>query len=517
MLFNSYSFLFLFLPISLALFYALIRLGLRRYIFIYLAACSMVFYGISTPKSALLITLSIVLNYYAGVLIERHAKTPLSGRILVGAILADVAMLAYFKYANFFVDNANLLLGTDYNLSKLFLPLAISFYTFQQIAYLMDVRRGEVQSQGLMKYATFVLFFPQLIAGPIVHYNEMMPDFFGRKLARFASANILIGLTIFALGLFKKTVIAATAGLYASPVFEQAQTVGRVDIAQAWMAGITYTIQLYFDFSGYSDMAVGLARMFGIRLPPNFHSPLRAASIADYWRRWHITLQHFIVSYMFQPLVLPLARFAAERRLGKTASFYVTVVAPTFTAFVVVGLWHGAGWTFILFGALHGFYLSVNEYWQQRQRKVRRQKGPPGRLNILGYRLLTLFAVIFANVLFRSPSVGDAVTIWRGMFDLASIDQLAAVFPTDLAQAVQKPLLFALVFFAVIEFMPNTQQFMARYEPVRDWQRWRKIAPPVISLTWRPTLGWIAATTAILFLAVSWIARGQADFIYFNF
>ncbi|MFN4220952.1 MULTISPECIES: MBOAT family O-acyltransferase [Novosphingobium] len=517
MLFNSFEFLLVFLPIALIGYYILIKAGLKRFLFVWLVACSLVFYGFWAPRYALLLIASMAVNYTLGRLIERHNESRTGGYILFLGIALNVAVLGYFKYANFFIDNLNAIFGTGYAIGKIVLPLAISFYTFQQIAYLVDIRRRDVTSGGIFRYATFVIFFPQLIAGPIVHYKEMMPQFFGRGLGRFAGANLLIGITIFAIGLFKKTVIADSAALYATPIFDSAHAGGVINLADAWMAAITYTIQLYFDFSGYSDMAVGLARMFCIKLPPNFHSPLRAASIIDYWRRWHITLQQFIVSYMYQPVVLPLARFAAERRLGKDASFYVTVAAPTFFIFVVVGLWHGAGWTFVAFGAMHGFYLSVNEYWQQRQRKVRRQKGPPGRAAMLGYRLLTLLAVMFANVVFRAEAIGDALVIWRGMFDLHSIASLARIVPVSTADILAKPLIFAALGFFIIACLPNTQQFMQRYQPVIGWERWRAIAPPVLPLVWRPTLGWAAAMTLVLFLAVAFISRGQSEFIYFNF
>ncbi len=517
MLFNSFEFLLAFLPVSLLGYYLLIKFGLQRFLFVWLVVCSLVFYGFWAPKYSLLLIGSMAVNYLLGKQIERHNDSKTGGYILFAGIVVNVAVLAYFKYANFFIDNVNTLFGTGYSIGKIILPLAISFYTFQQVAYLVDIRRRDVSSGGIFRYATFVIFFPQLIAGPIVHYKEMMPQFFGRGLGRFASANMLVGLTIFAIGLFKKTVIADSAALYASPVFDSAHAGASIAMADAWMAAITYTIQLYFDFSGYSDMAVGIARMFCIKLPPNFHSPLRAASIVDYWRRWHITLQQFIVSYMYQPVVLPLARFAAERRLGKQASFYVTVALPTFLIFVVVGLWHGAGWTFVAFGAMHGFYLSVNEYWQQRQRKVRRQKGPPGRYAMIGYRLLTLFAVMFANVVFRAESMGDALTVWRGMFDLRTLDTLVSMIPVNGAQIITKPLVFAIVGFAIIALMPNTQQFMQRYQPVVGWDRWRKIAPPVVPLVWRPTLGWAIVMTTTLFLAIAFISRGQSEFIYFNF
>ncbi len=396
------------------------------------------------------------------------------------------------------------------------MPLAISFYTFQQIAFLVDVARGEVRTGGLSRYATFVIFFPQLIAGPIVHYKEMMPQFFGRNLGRFWTADLTIGLTIFAIGLFKKTVIADSAALYGSPIYEAAAAGTPVGLLAGWTAALAYTVQLYFDFSGYSDMAIGLARMFGIRLPVNFHSPLRAASIIDYWRRWHITLQQFIVSYMYQPLVLPLSRFSAEHGLGKWPAFLVTVAAPTVILFVVIGLWHGAAWTFVLFGLMHGSYLAINEYWRLLRRKARRKAAVP-IWSLGAYHVVTLIAVIFANVMFRAASPGDAVAIWAGMLQLDELGQLQQALPAGASELITEPGLFLLICAAVIFLFPNTQQIMGRYQPIIHWNRWRDVAPAWIRLCWRPTLAWAAWTGVTLFLGAAFILRGQSEFIYFNF
>ena len=289
---------------------------------------SLIFYSVWNPPYTLLLIASMGFNYLSGLAIEKRRTTRAGGVLLALAIAVNLGVLGWFKYANFFIDNVNLVAGTQWSLYRIILPLAISFYTFQQIAYLVDISRGEVRSGGISRYATFVIFFPQLVAGPIVHYKEMMPQFFGRQLGRFIGSSMAIGLSIFAIGLFKKTVIADSAALYASPIFDAAQAGRPIGLLDGRTAAITYTIQLYFDFSGYSDMAIGLARMFGIKLPPNFHSPLRAASIIEYWRRWHITLQQFIVSYMYQPLLLPLTRLALRLQLGQWSSFFFTVMLP---------------------------------------------------------------------------------------------------------------------------------------------------------------------------------------------
>ena len=516
MLFNSPGFVFVFLPLALAGYYALIRAGRRDWLFLFLVFASLTFYAVWNPPYVLLLIASMLGNYGFGVWVHRRREAGRkTGAALALGILANLGVLGWYKYANFFVDTLNAL-GGSLHLERIILPLAISFYTFQQIAYLVDVARGEVRPGGVWRYATFVIFFPQLIAGPIVHYKEMMPQFFGRNLGRFWAADLTVGTVIFAIGLFKKTVIADTAALYSSPVYDAAAAGDPVGLLAGWTAALAYTVQLYFDFSGYSDMAIGLARMFGIRLPVNFHSPLRAASIIDYWRRWHITLQQFIVAYMYQPLVLPLSRLAAERGLGKWASFAVTVAIPTVVLFVAIGLWHGAAWTFVLFGLMHGVYLAVNEYWRERQRKARRKAGIPASSLAL-YHALTLTAVVFANVMFRAESPGDALTIWAGMLSLSELGSLPSILPASRGEIFSEPLLFLLAAGALIFLFPNTQQIMSRYRPILHWARWRDVAPARVRLTWRPTLPWAIWTGFALFLAVAFILRGQSEFIYFNF
>ncbi|MBN9669877.1 MBOAT family O-acyltransferase [Roseibium aggregatum] len=518
MLFSSLQFIFLFLPFTLAGYYGLIYFGKRDWIFLFLVFASLVFYSVWNPPYVFLLIGSVLGNYVCGKIIQTRAeKNKSNGLSLLLGTVGNLAILGWFKYANFFVDNVNAVTSTQWTLDNIILPLAISFYTFQQIAYLVDIARGEVKAGGIWRYATFVIFFPQLIAGPIVHYKEMMPQFFGRNLGRFWRADLAVGLTIFAIGLFKKTVIADSAATFASPVFDAAHAGQPIDLLMGWKAASCYTIQLYFDFSGYSDMAIGLARMFGIRLPVNFHSPLRAGSIIEYWRRWHITLQHFIVNYMYQPLVLPLARFSVDRGYGKWGSFFVTVAAPTVLVFIIIGLWHGSAWTFVLFGLMHGTYLAVNECWRLLMRKKRRRGGGPGQLTVTVYYLITLACVVLANVMFRAVTPQDAWTIWAAMFQINQITGAWEAFPGTLAEVFSEPFLFVLCCVFIVALAPNTQQLLSRYRPVLEWERWRKVALPVIPLTWRPTALWAVWTGIVLFLGIAFISRAQTEFIYFNF
>jgi D-alanyl-lipoteichoic acid acyltransferase DltB (MBOAT superfamily) len=328
----------------------------------------------------------------------------------------------------------------------------------------------------------------------------------------------MVGLVILSIGLFKKTVLADTLATYADPIFNHDVRVGALSPAVAWLAGITFSFQLYFDFSGYSDMAIGLARMFGVKLPLNFHSPLRAPSIIEYWRRWHMTLQRFVYAYIFQPLTLPLTRLAGERGLAAWPTFALAVALPLFITFVAVGIWHGAGWTYVAYGVMQAVYVCTNQSFRElrvhRRRALRKQGrilADPTRAQVLLYQAITLLAVLFSNVMFRARTVSDAVTLWGSMLNLTE--------GTSPQNIVVSPVLLAmLVISASIVFLaPNTQQIMRRFGPAQNWREWKDVAPPTLSWTWKPSpIGVLLAGTT-LFLGVIFIERGPGVFLYFNF
>jgi D-alanyl-lipoteichoic acid acyltransferase DltB (MBOAT superfamily) len=430
----------------------------------------------------------------------------------------DIALLAWFKYANFVVDNLNFL-GADLAWHNIALPLAISFFTFQKIAYLVDSAQGKARRMSFGDFTLFAAFFPQLIAGPIVHYSEIVPQLRRRLFSRLSWRNVMVGLVIFSIGLFKKTVIADSLVAYVDPLFGAAEKGVPLGVVAGWLAAVTYTFQLYFDFSGYSDMAIGLGRMLGVKLPLNFHSPLRARSMLEYWRRWHMTLQRFLVAYVFSPTALPLNRLAARLRLDGWAAFGVGVLGPVVITFMISGIWHGAGWTFILWGVLHAFYIAVNEIWREftrRRSRARRRAGlnsaKPGLVAISAYHGLTLLAVVFANVMFRAKSVSAAISIYLGMI------WPGAWLTPAMPQPFDAGLAGLLVVSAVIVFaMPNTQQIMGRFDPALNWREWRTVGPALMKWTWRPSPLGIAFAGVVLFLGVIFIQRGRAIFIYFNF
>jgi alginate O-acetyltransferase complex protein AlgI len=519
-LFNSFPFLFGFLPLALVLTYTAGRGRTPTLAKLTLAVLSLGFYAWWRPIYLWLLLFSIAFNYTVGDQIQQAvaAERNRGAKIwLVAGLIVDVAMLGWFKYANFVSDNIDVVAGTHWQLERIALPLAISFYTFQKIAYLVDSARGEAQRMSALDFTLFAAFFPQLIAGPIVHYKEVVPQLQGPLFGKLIWRNILVGLTIMAIGLFKKTVIADTLSGYSDSLFALADSKQSIHFISGWIAAIAYTLQVYFDFSGYSDMAIGLGRMFGVKLPLNFHSPLRAANIADYWRRWHMTLQRMIYSYVFQPLSLHLIRGTWRLGLSGWSAFAISVGFPTFLTFMIVGIWHGAGWTFVAFGAMHAVYVSVfeisREHRTRLQRKLRRAKvklAEPGLAQLALGRALTLIAVLYANVMFRAKTVGGAVSVWAGMTAFRGASADFGILTWDLAVTL-------LLCIAMVAFFPNTQQIMSRFDPAYNWNEWRDVAPPLVSWTWRPTTFGLALTGAALFVGVMFIQRGQAIFLYFNF
>lgn len=520
MLFNSFPFLFGFLPLALVLTYAAGRKSTPTLAKLTLALLSLGFYAWWRPIYLWLLLFSIAFNYTVGDRIQRAvaAERSRSAKIwLTIGLVVDVAMLGWFKYANFIWDNISGVVGSHWQLERIALPLAISFYTFQKIAYLVDSARGETRRISVLDFTLFAAFFPQLISGPIVHYKEVVPQLQGPLFGKLIWRNLLVGLTIMAIGLFKKTVIADTLSGYSDSLFAMADAGQKIDLLPSWLAATVYTLQLYFDFSGYSDMAIGLGRMFGVKLPLNFHSPLRAANIADYWRRWHMTLQRMIYGYVFQPLSLALGRWTFERGLTDWGAFTVSVGFPTFLTFLIVGIWHGAGWTFVAFGVMHAVYVSVFEMSRERRarllRKLRKagiKPSKPGLSRRALAQALTLIAVLFANVMFRAKTVTAAVSVWAGMSALRGASGGLGVLTWDLTATI-------LMCVAIVAVFPNTQQIMSRFDPACNWKEWRGVAEPMIPWVWRPTTFGCLFAGVVLFFGLVFIERGEAIFLYFNF
>lgn len=389
MIFNSFEFIFLFLPIVWVLYYILGRIHIP-FAKTWLLVASLFFYGYWNPAYLPLILISMLLNYAIGVFLGRNRGGAFRKSILTVGILFNVLLLGYYKYYDFFVENINVIFGEDLVLKNILLPLAISFYTFQQIAYLVDSYRLETKEYNFLNYGLFVSFFPQLIAGPIVHHRQVMSQFSAKESYRIVYENISKGLLIFSIGLFKKVAIADTFAEWANQGYGNVESLTFVD---SWFTTMAYTLQLYFDFSGYSDMAIGLALLFNIRLPLNFNSPYKALDIQDFWRRWHITLSHFLTNYIYIPL--------GGNRKGPARTYIHILII-----FFISGIWHGAGWTFLIWGAMHGFASVICRWWKRAGYSM----------NKVSAWMVTFLFVHLSWVFFRALTLSDAVIVLKAMF-----------------------------------------------------------------------------------------------------
>jgi len=500
MLFNSPIFLFIFLPLTLLVFYLLGSFGKVRLALASLVFASLLYYGWWKPEYLPLIFGSMIVNYLVGWVIQKQQSRGLRGQpLLVLGIVFNLGLLGYFKYANFFVDNVNAVTGGDWQVGSILLPLAISFFTFQQVAYLVDVYQKKAQEVDLLRYALFVTFFPQLIAGPIVHHSEMMPQFADKQIGIFKLSNLLIGGMFFVLGLFKKVVLADNIAPYATNVFNASLSGDPVGFIEAWTGVLAYTCQIYFDFSGYSDMAIGLSRMVGICLPLNFNSPYKATGIIDFWRRWHMTLSRFLRDYLYIPL--------GGNRLGPGRR-YVNMAA----VMLLGGLWHGAGWNFVIWGGLHGTYLGINHAWRAwRGDKLSNTVWARG-----ASRALTFLAVVLAWVFFRAENLDSALTLLLGMSGMSSGIGLS---PTEwLASIDRQAVLLIGALLAIAWFAPNTQQFMRDYIDRDGASPYRVDAatPATRWLRWSPT-PIIAIGLAVITVLTVMSLWQPSEFIYYQF
>ena len=515
MLFNSYSFIFIFLPIVLAGYYLIGEQGHHRIAAVWLVAASLFFYGWWNPAYLGLIMGSMLFNYAVGISLLGSDRTK-NQKILIFGITANLSLLAYYKYANFLIDSSNKLFHSNFTLAKIILPLGISFFTFLQIAYLVDTYSKKAKQYNFLNYCLFVLFFPHLIAGPLVHHREILPQFAKNSTYLFNHRNFTSGLTIFVLGLFKKVILADGTTTYAATTFNIAESGIPITFVAAWGGAIAYSFQLYFDFSGYSDMAIGLSKLFNVRLPMNFNSPYKSTSIIEFWRRWHITLSRFLKDYLYIPL--------GGNRKGIFRQLLNLLITMT-----IGGLWHGAGLKFIIWGAIHGLLLIINNLW----RKLNSCFSQKLQLNSFISTALTFAVVTAAWVPFRAATMKGTLIMWRGMFGLNGImlppsweAKLGALSPWLLAHNVQfirifeqvgavkvVDILWFLFLSYCVFFLPNTQQLMRHYRPVYE----KSISYASVSkLYWRPTIGWSIIMAMLFFYSVLGLSR-ISEFLYFQF
>ncbi len=492
MLFNSLEFIFLFLPTAFIGYFYLNHRGRTAVATAWLILASLFFYCWWDPIYLPLIVGSILFNFSTGTWLHRSiGKEPSSSRTLLSpkailffGVTCNLLLLGYFKYSDFFIHNLNRWLGEDrLSLLHMILPLGISFFTFTQIAFLVDVYKRQAKEYDLLNYALFVTYFPHLIAGPILHHREMMPQFADMTQRSLRYDNLAKGTVLFSIGLCKKVLIADTFAVWANGGFADPL---HLQLIEAWFTSLSYTLQLYFDFSGYTDMALGISLLFNVYLPINFNSPYKALSIQEFWQRWHMTLSRFLKEYVYIPF-------------GGNRHDEVNTCRNLLATFIIGGLWHGAGWTFIVWGAVHGVALVIQRLWQ-------RLKWPMP--NWLAW-FVTFFFVNFAWVFFRAGSMSDAIEVVKGMFGFHGLAQGIAVgdylrFLTKSASSyaalfnLRTPgVIFFILFFMAAVMMPNSMQWLERFKP-----NWRNALFIVLLLT----------------ISTVYLSFGHAkSFLYFNF
>jgi len=548
MLFNSYVFLCVFLPISVIAFYVAAHAFGSRAAKILLCVASFVFYGWWNPAFIILLVGSIAFNYFISLKLKgEEDRKPGQGWVLAFGVTANLGLLFYYKYLFPLLGFFHSIGLSHFDYGSVILPIGISFFTFTQIGYLVDCHQGLVKDRGILNYVLFVTFFPHLIAGPILHHREVMPQFADDQTYCLKVFNLVTGLTLFAAGMVKKVLLADTLAPWAEMGFSH---IDHITFFHAWSIALAYSMQLYFDFSGYSDMAIGLGIMFGVRLPLNFNSPYKSASIIEFWQRWHMTLTRYLTLLLYNPIALwvnrrrqragmPVSKAAASTLPG----FASMIALPTFTTMFLAGLWHGAGLQYLIYGMLHGIYLTVNHAWRILRPTPSKIKHAPEQFSLLRITCkiaLTYVAVLVAQIYFRANNVSDATDLVAGMFGLNG-SGLPIVIPAnnlkylgsfgefftshglltvglrEIYNSVTLPLatnLATAVAFGVITFWaPNIYQILGDASPaltkVKPDAHWQWIV-------WKPSLFNAVLVGLLLFVASIYFDRA-ARFLYFQF
>ena len=515
MVFSSYPFILAFLPAVLAAVLVLNRLRAPAGMIVAaLSLASLFFYGYWNWRFLWVLLVSVCVNYGLGRLIARSRHSSRhswqASAVLAVGIAFNLAFLGYFKYANFFLDNIRPLFGGGPSHLDIILPLGISFFTFQKIGYLVDIRQGRVGDHSFQHYLLFVTFFPQLIAGPITHHSDVIPQFVSGQAGQIRLDTFTLGLAMFVLGVAKKVLIADQVAGYANPVFNAAAAGVPMPFLEAWCGTLAYTFQIYFDFSGYSDMAIGLGLMLNVRLPINFNSPYKATSLIDFWRRWHITLSRFLRDYLYVPL--------GGNRLGERRRYINLLIVM-----LLGGLWHGAAWTFVVWGAMHGAGLAINHLW----RTMRPGSSEPGLLGTWTGRIATFVFVAIAWVMFRATDMATAINVLKGMIGANGLvlpdtyfNLLGGLGPKLAGLGVRfeagylflgiKQIGVLATLFAVVTLAPNTLQ-IARYLASPDGKQ-----QAASWWMWRPNVGWGLGLSALAIAALVMMSDA-GEFLYFQF
>ena len=522
MLFNSYVFLFVFLPVTL-LGYQIAGMFHRRAVIAWLGVMSLVFYAHWHASFLIVLVGSILINYTMAALISRKIPNGISTFVLLWtAILLNLGILGYFKYLYPFLGFVARVTGSGHAWHSVALPLGISFFTFTQIAYLVDLQQGVAKHQDPISYLLFVTFFPHLIAGPILHHKEMMPQFQQDRRYALSLPDVTVGFSWFLMGLGKKTLIADVFAKHADAAFA---ATGHLNAGAAWVGALSYALQLYFDFSGYSDMALGLARMFSIDFPLNFNSPHKSTSIIEFWTRWHMTLSSYIMDYLYSPVQFLIRgrRRAAGKPVNRASlqtpgGFAAMIAFPMLFTMFIAGIWHGAGLQFIVFGLLHGLFLTINHAW-----RVFRPNRPADAAPLVGARmwfnhvacvLLTFACVLLGQIFFRADSVHAACALLGNMFGWHTAAG-HSILTTDTRVDILTRVAEVTGGFAILWGLPNTQQILRDFKPSLQWAQVledRMAAWP----RWKPTLGWALALSIVLIASLSSM-QNPSTFLYFQF
>jgi D-alanyl-lipoteichoic acid acyltransferase DltB (MBOAT superfamily) len=518
MTFNSYAFLFLFLPVILIGYYALTRSSpSQRPALVWLVAGSLVFYALLGPGYLFVLLGSVLGNFaVARALMRAPEGSRVRRRILTGGIVANLLLLGIYKYTGFLAENVNALFDTEFSALAVAYPVGLSFFTFIQIGFLLDVYSGQVERLSFLRYLLFGTFFPYITAGPIVRQSEIFRQLDTPVRERTGRLQLAVGMTMFAMGLFKKVVLADSVAPFVDAVFGAAANGEPITIANAWIGAVSYTFALYFDFSGYTDMALGLGYMIGIKLPLNFNSPLRATSLVDFWRRWHLTMVRFFTNHVYTPLTVSLMRRSIRRGYSEPMRMLVVLCLPVFVTFVLVGLWHGAGWGFVISGAIHGVGLAVNLSWRELAVRFRLPQVP----SVAGWAMMMALLVV-SLVFLRAESLSTAMAVLAAMvgFGGAGAAGTGEFFGTatvfgSLTYSPAVTWLGLLVVIAVL-IPRNSQQILGRYEvglPAMPTPEARS----KVNFAWRPNVMWAAGIALLAGLGLVYLG-GPSPFLYYSF
>lgn len=505
MIFNSFQFILLFLPLCYAGF-VLVHRGLGwEATYAYLFVASIVFYAQFHIVLAIVLLGSITFNFLVGRLLIVVEDRNTANTLLGSSIVANLGALAYFKYTNFFIDIVNDVSGAGYSHLEILLPVGVSFFTFTQIGYLVEAAAGRTGKESYARYGLFAGFFPCVTAGPLLLQREIFDQMQDRADPAFSPNRVAVGLTMFGIGLAKKVIIADSIATYSDAVFDGVAAGYAITTMEAWIGALCYALQLYFDFSGYSDMAIGIAFLFGFRLPLNFNSPFKATSISDFWNRWHMTMTRFFTTFIYTQLAMRGARHALTGKYGRFRKWVAAGATPIFYTFVIAGIWHGAGWTFVLYGLIHGIALAVNHGWRELSLPQ-----PPA---VLGWAM-TMLVVVVGLVVFRASDIATASAMLLSMLGISDF-AIAAAAEEVVEFDVQSALFGIAIGTLIVLAMPNSQEILRK-----QWISCNQIPENIEKsrgwIQWSPTATWATAIGVLIVIAATSL-NDSSGFLYYDF